>query len=153
ARSGRRGGPCRADERRPGAARSGRTSAASDRDQLAVDAEGGPEAVADLADRRMGLDGVDHRAEDVLLAAGRLLESVQRGAPGGSVTLRSNPPDALDLAALPFRVDSLERRTRLAGFVVPKAVDSDDDEVAPLDRLLNAIGGLLDLTLLEPALD
>src|SRR6187551_1658240 len=97
----------------------------SDRDQLAVLAPGGPEPVADLADRRVGLDRLDQRRQQVLVALRRVLEPAERGRPGPAVTLRSNPSNPLDLAPLPLRVDLLELRRRCARRVVAVLVDAD----------------------------
>ena len=126
-RSARRDGSCRGRGWRAGtrsavrASRHPRPARSSDRDQLAVDAERGPQPVADLADRRVGLDRLDDRRQQVVRAARGVLEPGERGRPGGRVALGADPPDALDLAPLALGIDPLERRPDLPRPVVAEA--------------------------------
>src|SRR4051812_42541991 len=110
---------------------------ASDGDQFAMLAPREAKPVADLADRRVRADRVEDRGHQVPVAAGGRLEAVHRSFPGRCRTLRADPPDPLDLAAFALRVDPLERRG--VDLVVQEAVDADDDLVARLDRLLDAV--------------
>ena len=80
-----------------------------DRDQLAVDAPDRPQPVGDLPHRGVGRDGLDDRRQQVGLAAGLVLEPAHGGLPGGRVPLGADPPEALDLAPLPLRVDPEQR--------------------------------------------
>src|SRR5262245_43331295 len=105
------------------------------------------EAVADLPDRGPGTDRVDDRRHEVAVPGGGRLERVERRPPGGLVALGAEAPHALDLAALALRVDPLERRRR--DRLVAVAVDADDDLVASFHSLLDEVGRLLDLALLE----
>src|SRR5207344_3207645 len=87
----------------------------------------------------------------VALSTGRRLQTVHGVEPALGGALGSDPTDALDLATLTFRVDAMQRWRR--NLVVAEAVDPDDDLVARLDGPLDAVGRLLDLALLEAALD
>ena len=124
----------------------------SDGQELAMLAPGGSEAVADLAQRRVGLHGLDHRRQDVLAAAGGRLEPGQRSVPGHGIAVGADPAQALDLAPLAVRVDVLGRR-RFGRRVVDEPVEPDHDLLAGLDRPLDDVGRLLDLALLEAGLD
>src|SRR5439155_12265254 len=153
-RSTRRGGPFRAAGSRSGRSRLVRASTtSSDRDELAMDPERRPEPIADLTDRGMCLDRGDHRRQEIVGLAGGGFDPIEGRPPGDRVALGAHATHPLDLAALSPGIDLLERRLRLVRPVVAIAIDADHDQVASLDRLLDAIGRLLDLALLEPALD
>src|SRR4051794_9960830 len=124
---------------------------ASDGDEFAVLAPGEAKAVADLTNSRMGAHRFEDRGHEVALAAGGPFQAVHRAFPGLDRTLGADAPNPVDLAALTLRVDPLEGRRM--DLVVAEAVDPDDDLVPGLDRLLDAVRGLLDLALLEAALD
>src|SRR6476661_4190193 len=124
---------------------------ASDRDQLAVLAPGDPQPVADLADRGVGPDRLEDQRHEVAVAPRGRLEAVHGRRPGRRRTVGPDTPDALDLAALAVGIDPVEGRGM--DVVVAEAVDADHDLVAGLDRPLDAVGGLLDLALLEAAFD
>src|SRR5438093_9518798 len=135
---------------RTGAGRSAGRS--SDRDELTMLSPRDAQPVADFADRGIRIHGLDDGGQDVLGGPGAVLKPAERGAPGNSVTFGPDAPDALHLRSLGCRVDALDRR-RADGAIVGEPVDPDDDLVASLDRLLGAVRRLLDLPLLEAALD
>ena len=110
-----------------------------------------PEPVADLADGRVDADRLEDRWHEVVVGPRGGLQPIHRGGPGVGRSFGTDPPNPLDLAALPVGVDPLERWRM--DRVVTEPVHADDDLVAVLDRPLDAIGRLLDLALLEPALD
>src|SRR5204862_3738294 len=123
----------------------------SDRDQLAVDAPRGAEPVRDLADRRVGLDRLDERRQQVVRAPRGVLEPSNGGLPRRGIALRPDPPDTGDLAALGLGVDALDRRGR--DLLVAEPVDPDDDLLARVDRALLEVCRLLDRALLEAGLE
>src|ERR1035437_9523967 len=109
------------------------------------------EPVADLPERRVGLDGLDHGRQQVLLSTGAFFEPGHGRCPGHRVSLRPNPAHALALAALAFGVDLLERRR--GSFLVAELVDAHYHLGAALHRPLDAVGRFLYLTLLVTRLD
>src|SRR6266498_3815717 len=82
----------------------------SDGDELAVLAPGDPQSIADLTDRGVGLDGLDDRGQQVVSTPRGVLEALERPRPGRRIALGADSSDALDLTALPFRIDPLELR-------------------------------------------
>ncbi len=122
-----------------------------DRDELAVLAPGHAQPVGDLTDRRVGADRGQDRGHEVAVRAGHPLQLVHRGRPGRLGALTPDLPNPLDLASLAVGVDLLGGRR--ADFVVAELVDAHDDLVARVDRPLDPVGRLLDLALLEAALD
>src|SRR5258705_12398472 len=91
-----------------------------------------PQPVADLPDRGVGSHRGQDRGHQVALSPRGRLEAVHRAGPGLGRAFGTDPADALDLAALPVRVDPMKGRRR--DLVVAEAVDPDDDLVARLDR-------------------
>ena len=79
------------------------------------------------------------------------LDSLERGAPRRRAPARADGAHARDLLAArrPGSMRNDVASTAVATAVVREAVDADDDRVAGVDRLLRAIGGLLDLALDE----
>src|SRR4051794_40164461 len=94
----------------PGGTRSSgdATGPSSDRDQLAMDPERCPEAIADLADRGIRPHGVQDRRQEVVGAARRVLESSEGGGPRRGVALGPDPAHALDLPPLALGIDPLK---------------------------------------------
>src|SRR5512143_1434639 len=109
----------------------------SDRDQLAVLAEGHPQGVADLTQGGPRLDRVDDLWHEVAVAARGLAQPLQRRFPGDRVALRAHASQSRDLVTLPVRVDALQlRRVEL---IVNELVDSDNDLLPRLDASLRVI--------------
>src|SRR5689334_13520391 len=94
---------------RPGGENLGVTSSLLDRDELTVDPPRGSEGVRDLADRRVGLHGLDQRWQQVVRAPCGVVQAAHRCLPGARITLGADAPEVGDLPALPFRVDLLGR--------------------------------------------
>src|ERR1035437_417589 len=85
-----------------------RACSASDRDEFPMFAPDDAKPVADLPNRRVGLDGLDHGREQVFLSAGARFEPVHRGLPRCRVAFGPNSADTLALPTLAFRVDLLQ---------------------------------------------
>src|ERR1035437_1946224 len=84
----------------------------SDRDQLAMLAPDFTQSIADLAHCGIGLDCVDDRKHEILLAPGGVLNVRQGRRPKRRVTLSPDFLNSRDLTPLAFRVDALEGRGR-----------------------------------------
>src|ERR1035437_1086694 len=128
-----------------------RPGSTSNGDQLAVLAPDHAQAVADLTDRGVGPDSLDDGRHQVLLASCTCFEPVHGRLPGRGVAIGPDLLYALALAALPFRIDLLERRSR--GLLVAVFVDADDDLGSVFHRSLDLIRRFLDLALLVAGLD
>src|SRR6476660_10110433 len=125
--------------------------ARSDRDELPVLAPGDAQPVAYLAHCRVGPDRSEDRRHEVAVCARHTLALVHRRRPGVPGPLRPDATEPLDLVAFAARIDPLGRRR--GDLVVAVLVHSDHDLLARVDRALDPVRRLLDLALLEPALD
>src|SRR3990172_2837749 len=111
-------------------------ASASDGDELPVLTPGRTQPIGDLAQRGVGLDGLDDRGHEVAGRAGGLLEPGQRPLTGRTVALGAEPLDALDLLGLGAGGDLLEGRRWSR--IVHVAVDPHDHHLPPLHAALDA---------------
>ena len=115
-------------------------------------AEHAAHGVSDFAEGRALLDGRDDWRHEVRRPARSRFHRVQRCAPFAIAASCADGPHALDLAAFDFGVYAKQIRARIdvpacRSIPVYIPVDSNDDGIARIDRLLRAIGGVLDLLL------
>src|SRR5450756_2454851 len=94
----------------------------SDRDQLTMLAPDFTQSIADLADCGIGLDRVDDRKHEILVAPGGVLNVRQGRRPNRRVTLSPDFLNSCDLTPLAFRLDALEGRGR--ALLVSELVDA-----------------------------
>src|SRR5690349_1607671 len=101
-----------------------------------------PERVADLAERDVGLHGVDDGRDEVPVAARCLLDAL-RGEGGALLVARgAEGAHALRLTLLERRIEHEGRRRRRGR--VAEAVHPDDDLFAPFDGELELVRAPLD---------
>src|SRR5829696_3185623 len=117
----------------------------------AIGAELGPEGVADLADGGQVAEGLAHRGEEVVAAAGGVAQVGQGGLDGLAVAGGAEVDQGLGLGVGDGRVE-LHGGDRLL-LAAGVAVDADHHPLAPLDGAELVVGRALDLLLLEAALD
>src|SRR5437867_10796766 len=117
----------------------------SERDRGLVDAEDTAEAVADLAERDPDLDRGDEERQEIVAAARRRLERVERPPPGVAIPRGARARDPLGERGADGRVHLEEVARREV--VRDELVDPDDDPGVVLDLALVAVRRILDLTL------
>ncbi len=117
--------------------------------------EHGAEAIGDLAERGVRHDGPHDRRHQVVPAPRRALDRVERVLRGRMVPAFPECGQFRLLRLLEARIDLQDRNvTPLTPLSVGGiSIDADDDLVAALQRLLVAIGRLLDLALLVAGVD
>src|SRR3989442_3813649 len=115
---------------------------------LAVLAEDDAQLVADLAEGRLPVDGIDDQGHEVVAGGGGAAEPGERRAHVLLVAPGAEAAQSLHLLALERRVDAQDGDRRTGVVAVP--VDTDHDALARVDLALQLVRRLLDL-LLHPA--
>src|SRR5438105_1351228 len=119
---------------------------------LLVLSEHAGERLADLAERHVALDAVDHERHEVLAPARRRLEPPARRRRARRVAPPADVREQRAPALLDGRVDPEDLlRRRLVTLL--EAVHADDHRLALLDGALEAVRALMDAALLETLLD
>src|SRR5688572_7111057 len=110
-----------------------------------------PQRIAHLADGRVGPHAVEERLHGIAGADRGVPQRVERAAHGIGVPGLAQRFEPLELDVPRALVDVQNRVWRLV--VLHEVVDSDDDLVAALDRLLESVRRLGDLALRKALLD
>src|SRR6185436_12071513 len=125
---------------RPSTSRRAVTGMPSDPIAGAVGPEDTAQAIGDLAQRRPRLDRRDQPRHEVLASARGRLDGRERRGGRGAVARRAETRHPEALRRLEARVDAMQRHLRAR---LGEAVDADDDPLAALQFLLDAVGRLL----------